>query len=191
MMISVKNSFICGCFLITLAVIACAEQSQKYSENKVEKSDVINVFDTIQLASSTKPEIKSSNKDEENKVKPPLGIQDKKCNINILVEISQNIGNPSKTLIEEFLSTFDPTCQSNVEYTEFSNELLFKVLDTATKETIEILSKNKTLDKTTIFSNLESPIDDSIDVAHLIEKIDNVKGYDSIRIELNEHLRLQ
>lgn len=61
-----------------------------------------------------------------------------KCNLNILLEVSENIENLNSKLISDFVCTFDSTCVNNAEFSEWSNELLFKVV----KNDINLLNKS-------------------------------------------------
>ncbi len=51
------------------------------------------------------------------------------CNIDYLVSLKKTIDNASYDTIKDFLFTFDDSCSNNVEYSQFSNELLFEVLE--------------------------------------------------------------
>jgi hypothetical protein len=47
------------------------------------------------------------------------------CNVEILKETSIKLGRLSKQQMKNFLLTFEDSCEINVEYSEWSNELLF------------------------------------------------------------------
>ena len=51
-----------------------------------------------------------------------------KCDLTIVLETSNKINNLSEDLILRFLQTFGKECKNNVEFSEFSNEVLFKVI---------------------------------------------------------------
>src|SRR5687768_7465593 len=70
----------------------------------------------------------------------------KRCDIAVLGQIDRNIENLKEKEIKDFLLTFDTSCNNNVEYSEFSNELLFKILDKHTLTILTVLeSKEKNL----------------------------------------------
>ena len=174
-------------YLVILLNISCVEKHQSQSKVQQEVKDTIDILDTIQIVVKSKKEktIKSTKKNTNTLPSQ----ENKKCNLETLARLYKNIDSPSRDMIEEFLLTFDSTCKSNVEYTEFSNELLFLVLNSAPEKTIEILAKNGDLDTTTIFNSLQSPIDDTINIDELINKINGVSGYDDLRIELKQILK--
>jgi len=67
------------------------------------------------------------------------------------------------------LLTFDHPCQYNIEYCEFSNVLLFVVLENYTKSFLKMIRKEKkvlSLDK--ILSEIVQPIHGSFDPDRLL-----------------------
>ena len=72
--------------------------------------------------------------------------------------------------------TFNKECRTNIEYSEFSNEVLFKLLDTRTKEVVDVLMSNKNIDLETILIQLKNPIDDSIDIYSLKNKLESLSS---------------
>ena len=53
----------------------------------------------------------------------------KKCDIDKLIELSDSMENLKYQTVKNFICTFDSTCKSNIEFSEWSNELLFKLID--------------------------------------------------------------
>src|SRR5690606_30369658 len=51
-----------------------------------------------------------------------------KCDLNIVLEVSENQDNLDLKLVSRFLRTLNGECTNNVEFSEFSNEMLFVVL---------------------------------------------------------------
>jgi len=92
------------------------------------------------------------------------------CNMLYITKLYNNIENPSNDDIENFLLTFDNTCQSKVEYLEFSNELLFDMLNRYPDKVINILSKNKKINLNIILDELKTPINDRVDIKQIINK---------------------
>jgi hypothetical protein len=108
----------------------------------------------------------------------------KRCDIAVLGQIDRNIENLKEKEIKDFLLTFDTSCNNNVEYSEFSNELLFKILDKHTLTILTVLeSKEKNLKTDKILYELSSPINDSFNIDELISKVEKVK--------INEELKGQ
>jgi hypothetical protein len=88
------------------------------------------------------------------------------------LEVSENIENLNSKLISDFVCTFDSTCVNNAEFSEWSNELLFKVVI----KDINLLNKSLRelgYDYVLLIANeLENPIND----------VDFFTVYNSIRV---------
>jgi len=93
------------------------------------------------------------------------------CNIKYLTELDKNLNNATNENIKNFLLTFDKSCSSNVEYSEYSNELLFKVLFHYPKKTIQIIDNNAEIKTNLIVNQLNSPVNDLINIDSLIVKL--------------------
>jgi hypothetical protein len=65
----------------------------------------------------------------------------KKCDETVLHFTSGKIGQLSQKEIKDFLLTFGKECEANVEYSEWSNELLFDVLEKQTELTLSTIQK--------------------------------------------------
>lgn len=115
----------------------------------------------------------------------------KKCDANILQSTSQHVGQLTPKEIRDFLMTFGRECDSNVEFSEWSNELLFSVLAQQTELVLIILEKEKyTVDQEEIIDELSQPINDGIDVKKLIDKVDKVKIDDEFKKKITDALTL-
>ena len=96
-----------------------------------------------------------------------------KCRTEHLLAIHQNIDNLDGNLVLNFLSTFSVICEANVEFGQWSNELLFKILSTNPELTLEVLSNNlNQLDTGSIYKELESPLHDLIPIDSITTKIE-------------------
>jgi len=52
-----------------------------------------------------------------------------KCDTDKLIELSENLDNLNYETVKNFICTFDLTCKNNIEFSEWSNELLFKLIE--------------------------------------------------------------
>lgn len=110
------------------------------------------------------------------------GQQTKKCDETNFHSISENIGKLTQREIADFLLTFGQECRNNVEFSEWSNELLFKILDKQTELTLKTIEKEeKRIEKEIILEDLEEPISYSPDFKKLITKIEGIKLNDSLK----------
>lgn len=88
-----------------------------------------------------------------------------KCDISVILEMHENLENISEDLMLNFLKTFGQECKSNVEFSEFSNETLFEVIQKQPKLFGETIDKNKSdLEFDSILFALENPLHDLIDL---------------------------
>ncbi len=124
------------------------------------------------ICSSCKEKIKGNTALKESKKLYAV----KKCDVEKVKDIYKNINSVSSHQIEIFLLTFNKECRTNIEYSEFSNEVLFKLLDTRTKEVVDVLMSNKNIDLETILIQLKNPIDDSIDIYSLKNKLESLSS---------------
>lgn len=108
-----------------------------------------------------------------------------KCSTEIVLETHENIDNISEDLMLRFIKTFGTECKNNVEFSEFSNETLFKVIQTEPELFCKVLENKKNqIDLEIIISELKSPLHDLIGLELTIEKIANTKTNKSLKSKL-------
>jgi hypothetical protein len=115
----------------------------------------------------------------------------KKCDGTIVTFAKEKVGRLNKDDIGDFLLTFGKECENNVEFAEYSNEVLFLVLDKQTELTLRTIEKQKQqLDLNEILSTLSSPINDGIDVKSLIPKVEQVKFDGRLKKQVLDSLKI-
>lgn len=97
------------------------------------------------------------------------------CSFEILKSTSVNLKKLNLIQAGDFLASFHPSCSNNVEFSEWSNKLLFMVLQEYPMETLAILTKNSSLYRNQIFKEIQKPIDDEIDIERLIITLQSIK----------------
>jgi len=103
-----------------------------------------------------------------------------KCDIEKVKTINDNLDNLTFEMLDEFLCTFDKSCENNVEFSEWSNEMLFKVLDKSTELYFKVLTNGKIENAEIILEEIKNPI----------VEIDYQKIYDNIkRVDTQEKLK--
>lgn len=112
------------------------------------------------------------------------------CSSDILLKTDESIENLDLVTVAEFLSAFDRDCKNNVEFSQWSNELLFDVIARKPDMVIGLLSKNTSLDKDLIISTLEDPIHDGIDLMETIRSVKRSTFKNPIQTEIIEALEL-
>ncbi len=94
----------------------------------------------------------------------------KKCDVSKAQVIEIHEQNLTYNVVSEFLCTFDSVCNNNVEFSEYSNKILFRVLANAPELYFNVL-ENEKLDKNLFLRAIENPIDDSINLQEIYDKI--------------------
>jgi hypothetical protein len=118
------------------------------------------------------------------------GQEIKKCDGTILSSIADKIGQLNQKQISDFLLTFGQECRNNAEYSEWSNELLFKLLDKQTELTVRTIEKEeKKIEKEIILDDLSEPISYTPNFKTLIDKIEKVKMNDNLKKEIIQSLK--
>jgi hypothetical protein len=97
-----------------------------------------------------------------------------KCRGEALLAIREKMDRLNESLILDFLSTFSVVCEPNVEFNQWSNELLFRVMEKQPDIFAKTLYKNlATVDTTAIFDVIGAPLLDP-DLRGISEKISRV-----------------
>lgn len=78
--------------------------------------------------------------------------------------------------IASFLITFGAECRNNIEFSEWSNELLFAVLDRQTELALKTMEKEQNnIDLGSILNDLGEPMHDHIKLDNLITKVEKIR----------------
>ncbi|TAH42514.1 MAG: hypothetical protein EYC69_05410 [Bacteroidetes bacterium] len=110
-----------------------------------------------------------------------------KCDIEVLSVVNQNMDNLNLKMVTDFICTFDSSCQINVEYSEWSNETLFKVIDKAT-DLYFVAFQLDDVETSLILDELENPIMD-VDIQRIYNRVKSIPVQDSIKsLHLNSLL---
>ena len=104
----------------------------------------------------------------------------KKCDMNAIVDISDRVQKYTYAQIQDFLCTFDAQCESNVEFSEFSNEQLFKILESYPQVLIQVLQAVDDSKQHLILDELENPIHDGFDLEVIYAKLSQIEESNAI-----------
>ena len=116
--------------------------------------------------------------------------QSEKCDINKLVIVQENMDSLNYLMVEEFLLTFDESCKNNVEYSQWSNELLFKVINKWTSLYFLVLTSKNIINDNYILEEFRNPLFDC-NYQKLFNKIEAIDTDKSIQtIYLNSLIEL-
>lgn len=112
-----------------------------------------------------------------------------KCDGAVIQYAEARAGRLTKSDMKNFLSTFGKECDNNVEFSEFSNEVLFLVLSKQTKLTLKTIEKEeKQLDLEAILGDLREPISDMIHVENILPKAKKIKIESRLKTRIIESL---
>jgi len=112
-----------------------------------------------------------------------------KCDETILRWTGEKVGSLTQREITDFLLTFGEECRKNAEYSEWSNKLLFSILDKQTELIIKTIEKEeKRIEIKEILDDLSSPILDP-SIKDIISKIEKVKIKKELKDKIIERLK--
>lgn len=105
-----------------------------------------------------------------------FGQKVQKCDGAVIEYTQARAGKLTKKEMKNFLLTFGKECDNNVEFAEFSNEVLFLVLNRQTRLTLKTIEKEeKQLELEAIRDDLSYPISDIIPLKEILNKVKKVK----------------
>ena len=103
-----------------------------------------------------------------------------KCDIEKVKIVNENLDRLTDQMVREFLCTFDNSCNDNAEYSEYSNETFFAVLEKNATLFFQVITKDK-LDNKVFLKEIESPVNDSIDLQTIYDKIKLIPGKTNLK----------
>jgi hypothetical protein len=110
-------------------------------------------------------------------------VQNDSCDIKLLVSLESRITDLSNTDIHDFIETIDASCQYNVEFHEFYNELLFKITQRYPKDMLTNLSKTDNDQRQLILKEYSENTLDA-DIKSLIAAVKSIKGFDGLKKDI-------
>ncbi len=103
-----------------------------------------------------------------------------RCDIAVVQQTSSNLEQLKYDDIFQFLYTFTKDCSKKIEYSEFSNEVLFKILEKYPNEFIACMHTEKELEAEYIYVQLSTPLLD-INKKMIYRNIKNASGDNSVK----------
>lgn len=123
-------------------------------------------------------------------LKSSKNVNCKKCDSSIIQITSQHVTNLSYDQITNFFCTMDESCINNVEFSEVSNELLFKIFLNEPKLSLKSLNDNTDVSLDFILKRLSEPINDSIDLRKIHSNVSRIKGYNQLKEKILHSLQV-
>ena len=94
-----------------------------------------------------------------------------KCDIQKVAELKRQLpSNTNYEIIKEFLMTISVKCKNNAEFTQFSNEILFKTLKVDPTNFLKVL-ENENIEKDEVYRMITTPISDNINLDEILKNI--------------------
>ncbi|HOY95170.1 MAG TPA: hypothetical protein PK509_05500 [Catalimonadaceae bacterium] len=81
------------------------------------------------------------------------------CDVDKVKMVNENLRHLTIQQIRDFLCAFDSSCKSNAEYSEWSNEVLFKVLEKAPSLFFQVIAEGN-VDVKILIGEIENPFPD-------------------------------
>ena len=114
---------------------------------------------------------------------------DNKCNIELVRIAYQNAAKLTESECLGFLITIDPICENNVEFGEFSNKSLFKILENSPLVLIKTIELNKTsIHLEIIYDMIQNSLDDGIDLKSIRTKILELNYISTVKSDIIKNL---
>ncbi len=105
----------------------------------------------------------------------PSAVHCDKCDTSKIKAVDEHLNNLNYQLVADFFCTLDSSCKNNAEYSEWSNEMLFKVLERSPSLFIKVLTTNPER-AGLIFDEIKHPIHDGLDVLKLYDAVSADSG---------------
>ena len=101
-------------------------------------------------------------------------IECEKCDIEKVKTVNENIGDLTFKIVEEFLCTFDDSCGANIEFSQWSNEMFYKLLDIDPNLVFRVLESGQADNMEILLDEIENPIHE-FNFENIYAKISNVE----------------
>lgn len=101
-------------------------------------------------------------------------IDHKKCDIEKVNIVNSNLDSLTFQMIEDFLGTFDKSCISNIEYSQWSNEMLYRLFDNEPDLVFKVIEHGQIDNYQILLDEIENPIHD-IDFQKIYDRISEIK----------------
>ncbi len=99
------------------------------------------------------------------------------CEVKTVLYTHEHLSTLTQPEFDCFMATFDVNCNENVEYSEFSNEVLFEVVLTKPRFLVAFVDEDREPEKTRfVLGRLSAPIHDGLQPEECIRVVNAVDG---------------
>ena len=175
-------------------ILICSFGCKKYSSDKTEEKTIV-TEDQAELGNLLSSDVVVDQEAQDDNTTAVLNVkvetvelpsseiikqECEKCDGKKVLAISHNMDNLNYQLIYDLLCTFDEKCLRNMEYSEFSNDILYKVLSKHPRAIVEIISDGSELDSEYIYKQISSPLLD-YNYNSIINSVKALEGNEDVK----------
>lgn len=113
-----------------------------------------------------------------------------KCDIEILAAVNRDMAMLSFKQVLALFCTMDNSCAENVEFSEFSGELIFQVFNHKPEFSLRALEKSSNSSADAVIKRLENPINDILDLNLIYSKVSSIAAHKKSKKRVLEALQL-
>lgn len=106
-----------------------------------------------------------------------------KCEIKKVKAVAENINSLTYELTKDFFCTFDKSCQKNTEYSEWSNEIIFELLDNNANLFLTVLETESVETQQMLIEEIETPIHE-FDLKRIHRRVETTKFEGTLKKEV-------
>lgn len=148
-----------------------SNKTETIIEDKIDLKEDVGVVEEIQLKETAK-------------------VQDCKECFEIAKDVRASMNNLTDGEVYAFLQCYNKTCFTNVELSEFGNELLFMLLIKDPELVLRVLTNHLDLSIDFICHDLENPLNEGINVNKAYEQVANVQEYRNMKKRILKAIKI-
>lgn len=119
----------------------------------------------------------------------PKSIDCKKCDIDRIRILNANLEQLDYEMVVEFLCTLDPTCRTNAEYSEWSNEMIFLLLESSPGPFLQALQDDRLDVLNEVLDKIKSPVME-FDYQEIYNKVENLVQQEPVKNKVLKALEI-
>lgn len=127
-----------------------------------------------------------------NKIQLKNTAKEQDCSecFEIAKDVRATINNLSDKKVYEFFQCYNKTCFTNIELSEFCNELLYIILIKDPELVLRVLSNHLDLAIDFICFDIENPLHDGIDVNKAYQQVFKIKEYEQMKERILKAIKI-
>ncbi len=147
--------------LILLLIIACGgrtEEQRTTEELTTESSDTVELSELLGASEHENLVTEPNNSEPTRVIHLSLSsLESTPCNVDVILYAHLNIDSLSTEALDIFLNVFSKECNNNAEFSEFGQEMIFKVFAKYPREIAQLITRNN-YNMEALIWELEAPL---------------------------------